>query len=108
MIARPTITYGPGDERGMLPRAVKLMARGLRWFPGDGQNRIHLLHIDDLVRGLVLLGGEGDGIYVFGGPEATPAGAIFELLAEGAGIRAPTFGVPVPVARLVAATPPTC
>ena len=102
VIARPTITYGPGDERGMLARAVKLMARGMRWFPGDGRNRIHLLHVDDLVRGLVLLGGQGDGIYVFGGPEATSAGQIFALLAQGAGLRPPAFGLPVAAVRIVA------
>ena len=102
VIARPTITYGPGDERGMFARAVKLMARGMRWFPGDGRNRIHLLHVDDLVRGLVLLGERGDGIYLFGGPEATPAGRIFTLLAEGAGVRPPAFGLPVPAVRVVA------
>jgi nucleoside-diphosphate-sugar epimerase len=102
VIARPTITYGPGDDRGMLARAVKLMARGVRWFPGDGRNRIHLLHVDDLVRALVLLGERGDGIYVLGGPEAIPAGRIFTLLAEGAGMRPPTFGLPVPAVRMVA------
>ena len=100
--ARPTITYGPGDERGMLPRAVKLMARGLRWFPGDGRNRIHLLHVDDLVRGLLLLGERGDGVYVLGGTTATPVARIFGLLADGAGLRAPSFGLPAPALRVVA------
>ncbi len=102
VIARPTITYGPGDERGMLARAVKLMSRGVRWFPGDGTNRIHLLHVDDLVTGLVLLGEKGDGTYVFGGPEATPVARIFELLANGAGLQPPRFGLPAAPARLFA------
>jgi len=101
-IARPTITYGPGDERGMLARAVRLMARGVRWFPGDGQNRIHLLHVDDLVHGLVLLAGKGAGVYVFAGPEATPVERIFELLAAGAGLKPPRFGLPIAPARIVA------
>ncbi len=101
VIVRPTITYGPGDEHGMLPRAVKLMNRGVRWFPGDGRNRIHLLHVDDLVRALVLLGHRGDGIYVLGGPEATPAARIFEGLAQGARLRSPSFGVPAAAARFL-------
>jgi nucleoside-diphosphate-sugar epimerase len=101
-IARPTITYGPGDERGMLARAVRFMARGVRWFPGDGQNRIHLLHVDDLVRGLTLLGQKGAGVYVFAGPDATPVERIFELLAAGAGLKPPRFGLPASPARLVA------
>ena len=101
-IARPTITYGPGDGRGMLARAVRLMARGVRWFPGDGQNRIHLLHVDDLVHGLVLLGDKGAGVYVFAGPEATPVERIFGLLAAGAGLKPPRFGLPIAPARAVA------
>lgn len=101
-IARPTITYGPGDARGMLARAVGLMARGVRWFPGAGENRIHLLHVDDLVRGLVLLGEKGAGVYVFAGPDATPVARIFGLLAAGAGLKPPRFGLPVGPARLVA------
>lgn len=102
VIARPTITYGPGDERGMLSRGVKLMARGVRWFPGDGRNRIHLLHVDDLVRALLLLGDAGAGVFVLGGPEATPTSRIFGLLAAGAGLAPPVFGLPAPAVRLVA------
>ncbi|MDQ2826870.1 MAG: NAD(P)-dependent oxidoreductase, partial [Actinomycetota bacterium] len=49
VVARPTITYGPDDGKGMLARAYNMMRRGARWFPGDGTNRIHLLHVDDLV-----------------------------------------------------------
>ncbi|HEX2118616.1 MAG TPA: NAD(P)-dependent oxidoreductase [Acidimicrobiales bacterium] len=101
-IARPTITYGPGDEKGMLSRAVRLMSWGVRWFPGDGRNRIHLLHVDDLVRGLVALGNRGAGVYVLGGPEATPVGRIFALLAEGAGLPAPSFRLPAWPVRLLA------
>lgn len=102
VVARPTITYGPGDTQGMLARAEKLLRRGLRWFPGDGTNRIHLLHVDDLVRGLVLLGEKGDGVYVLGGPSATPVRRIFELLADGAGVRPPTFGLPPGLVRPLA------
>ncbi|MCA1656906.1 MAG: class I SAM-dependent methyltransferase, partial [Actinobacteria bacterium] len=99
VIARPTITYGPGDTQGMLARAVRLMSQGVRRFPGDGTNRIHLIHVDDLVRALVLLGTDGDGIFVLGGPEATPVATILGLLAEGAGLPAPSFGLPTSILR---------
>jgi nucleoside-diphosphate-sugar epimerase len=102
VVARPTITYGPGDTRGMLARGEKLLRRGVRWFPGDGTNRIHLLHVDDLVRALVALGQRGDGVYVLGGPSATPVRRIFELLADGAGVRPPRFGMPPGLVRAVA------
>jgi nucleoside-diphosphate-sugar epimerase len=99
VVARPTITYGPGDTRGMLARAERFLHRGARWFPGDGTNRIHLLHVDDLVRALLLLGDQGDGIYVLGGPSATPVRRILGLLAEGAGAKPPSFGVPPGLVR---------
>lgn len=102
VIARPTITYGPGDTGGMLARAVRFMARGVRRFPGDGRNRIHLLHVDDLVPALRRLGEQGEGVYVLGGPSATPVARIFELLARGAGLPSPRFGLPAGPARLVA------
>ena len=102
VVARPTITYGPGDDKGMLARAYNLMRRGARWFPGDGANRIHLLHVDDLVRGMVLLGEKGDGVYVLGGPDATPVRRILELLAEGAGTERPSFGLPPALFRPLA------
>lgn len=102
VVARPTITYGPGDDKGMLARAYNLMRRGARWFPGDGANRIHLLHVDDLVRALVILGDTGDGVYVLGGPSATPVRRILECLAEGAGTEPPSFGLPAALFRPLA------
>lgn len=102
VIARPTITYGPGDESGMLARAVAMMRKGVRWFPGDGRNRVHLTHIDDLVAGLVLLGGSGTGTYVIAGPEAIPIRRIFELVATGAALPRPYFGIPTRLVRPVA------
>jgi len=99
VVARPTITYGPGDTGGMLARAERFLHRGARWFPGDGTNRIHLLHVDDLVRALLLLGVTGDGVYVLGGPSATRVKRILELLADGAGTTPPRFGVPPGLVR---------
>ena len=103
VVARTTIAYGPGDTGGMLPRAVRLLRRGVRWFPGDGANRIHLVHVDDLVAGLSLLGHTGSGVFLFGGPEAAPMGRILTLLAEGAGLPAPRFTLPGSALRPVAA-----
>lgn len=102
VVARPTITYGPGDDKGMLARAYNLMRRGARLFPGDGSNRIHLVHVQDLVAALVILGGTGDGVYVLGGPSATPVRRILELLAQGAGTEGPAFGLPATVVRPLA------
>ena len=94
VVARSTIVYGQGDADGMLARVARLLSRHVRWFPGDGQNRVHLVHVDDLVRALLLLSERGDGVYLLGGPEAAPIRHILELLADGAGLPRPMFGVP--------------
>ncbi|HEX2192761.1 MAG TPA: NAD-dependent epimerase/dehydratase family protein [Acidimicrobiales bacterium] len=103
VVARTTIVYGPGDVNGMVPRVVRLLQKGVRWFPGSGRNRIHLLHVDDLVAGLPMLNERGSGVFVFGGPEAVPLERIVTLLAEGAGLRPPRFGLPAPALLPVAA-----
>ena len=56
VIARSTIVYGSGDRDGMLARVARLLARHVRWLPGDGANRVHLIHVDDLVAALLLPG----------------------------------------------------
>jgi hypothetical protein len=86
----------------MLTRVHRLLRRAVPVLPGTGDNRIHLTHVDDVVAGLVLLGDNGDGIFVLAGPEAAPVRRIFGLLAEGAGLPAPRFAVPGPVLRPVA------
>jgi nucleoside-diphosphate-sugar epimerase len=103
VVARTTIVYGPGDTGGMLPRAVRLLQRGLPRFPGDGRNRIHLTHIDDLTAGLSRLARKGTGVFLFAGPEAASMARILTLLAEGAGLPPPSFGIPSALLRPLAA-----
>lgn len=103
VVVRPTITYGMGDRNGMLARCLSLLA-ARRPFPGDGSNRIHLTHVDDLVEALLRVGDTGTGVYLVGGPTATPLRRILELLADGAGTPPPRFGVPPALLRPVART----
>ncbi len=102
VVVRPTITYGVGDTHGMLARAHALLKRGIRTFPGKGDNRIHLTHVDDLTAALLCAGESGDGVFLVAGPSATPVRQIFGLLAEGAGLAAPSFKVPAGLVRSVA------
>ena len=102
VVVRPTITYGVDDHQGMLARAYRLMRRGVRRFPGTGENRIHLTHVDDVVAGLVLVADRGEGVYLLAGPSAAPVRKLFTLLAEGAGLPAPSFGLPAGLIRPLA------
>jgi len=95
-VARPTAIYGPGDTR--LLKMFRMIAR--RRFPliGGGENYYHMVYIDDLVRGLRLLGthpravGE---VFILGGER-------YEKLRELAAMIAAAAGVPAPWVRLPA------
>lgn len=50
---RPAAVYGPGDKE-MLP-IFRLMARGITPVPGSVDNRISLIHVDDLVGAILAL-----------------------------------------------------
>jgi nucleoside-diphosphate-sugar epimerase len=102
VVVRPTIVYGEGDTRGMLARAARLLERGVRRFPGTGTNRIHLLHVDDAVAGLRLVGRGGAGVYLLAGPEPATMARVLGLLADGAGLPAPEFGMPAGALRAAA------
>lgn len=54
-IIRPVLVYGEGDRQQMVFRMAEQF-RGPAFFcPGNGQNRMHFIFIDDLVNGLVLM-----------------------------------------------------
>lgn len=56
-IIRPTIVYGPGDDQsGMMVKFIKLIKNHFFMTIGSGENRLHLIYIDDLVKGFLLAG----------------------------------------------------
>jgi dihydroflavonol-4-reductase len=95
-IARPSGIYGPGDHR--LLKLFRGVARR-RWFTlGRGEIYYHLTYIDDLVAGFRLLGehrAAANRVYILAGGEVTTLNALVGLVAEGAGVPAPTRHLPV-------------
>jgi len=95
-IARPTGIYGPGDRR--LLRLFRGVARR-RWVTlGSGKIHYHLTFIDDLVEGLRLCGvhpAAANRIYILAGGEVTTLNELVDLVAEGAGVPAPGWHLPV-------------
>ena len=95
-IARPTGIYGPGDRR--LLRLFRGVARR-RWFTlGDGEIYYHLTFIDDLVDGFRLCGthpAAANRTYILAGGEVTTLNALVALVADVAGVPAPTRHLPV-------------
>ena len=95
-IARPTGIYGPGDRR--LLKLFRGVARGRFPILGSGDIYYHLTYIDDLVEGLRRCGEEPGGAgrtYILAGGEVTTLNALVSLIAEVAGVKAPTLHLPV-------------
>lgn len=47
-ILRPTVIYGPGDDK-FLPKVVENLRSGKARIIGTGRNRVDLVHVDDVV-----------------------------------------------------------
>ncbi len=82
-VARPASVYGPGDLRFL--KLFKAIRRG--WFVmlGKGEVLLHLVYLDDVVRGLRLLetSPDADGeVFILAGPQARPLNDITALIAD--------------------------
>ena len=94
-VARPTAIYGPGDTR--LLKLFQMVARQRFPLVGGGENYYHTVHVDDLVRGLRLLGthtravGE---IFILGGESYLKLSELTALIAEAARVPAPRLRLP--------------
>lgn len=77
-VVRPPIVFGPGD-RGVLEMFRSIAAWGIHFVPSRGNRSISLVHVDDLVEGLLLAaangerlpehGTLGEGVYFMAGDE---------------------------------------
>ncbi len=95
-IARPTGIYGPGDRR--LLKLFRGVARGRFPMLGRGDIYYHLTYIDDLVEGFRRCAEEPGGAgrtYILAGGEVTTLNELVGLIADVAGVKAPTLHLPV-------------
>lgn len=94
-VARPTAIYGPGDRR--LLKLFTMIARRRFVVLGRGDIFYHMVHIDDLVRGLRLLGSHprapGE-VFILGGERYYTLREIANLIAEAEGVPAPWLRLP--------------
>jgi uncharacterized protein YbjT (DUF2867 family) len=106
VVLRPSIVYGPGDHSMTYFRW--LAALPITPVPGDGRYRVQPLHVDDLVRALVMAveREEWAGLAVdVGGAAALTFDALLDELARGSGRRrAKKLHIPWALMRLIAAT----
>jgi nucleoside-diphosphate-sugar epimerase len=94
-VARPTAIYGPGDMR--LLKMFRLIADGRFVILGFRDIYYHMVHVDDLVSGLRLLGEHPQAVgevFILGGERYYKLRAIVDLIARAVGTRPPRWRLP--------------
>jgi nucleoside-diphosphate-sugar epimerase len=103
-IVRPTVIYGPGDDK-FLPRLADNLRSGRARIVGSGRNTVDLIHVDDavdfLARGLTDRRAVG-GVYNLTHPANPTWNEFVALVAETLGVPPPRRHLPYPVALVVA------
>ncbi|HET7426964.1 MAG TPA: NAD-dependent epimerase/dehydratase family protein [Gemmatimonadales bacterium] len=94
-VARPTAIYGPGDRR--LLKLFSMIARRRFVVLGTGDIFYHMVHVDDLVRGLRLLAthprAPGE-VFILGGERYYTLREIAAMIAEAEGVPPPWLRLP--------------
>lgn len=76
-VVRPPIVFGPGD-RGVLEMFRPIARWGIHVVPGWGERRFSLVHVDDLVEGLLLVAQKGERL----DPHGSPGRGIYYVACE--------------------------
>ena len=108
VVLRLAAVYGPG-MKGNYPSLMRVLRRGVRVLPGDGQNRRTLVHVSDAARAFVLAaaGGVPPGTYNLTDGQVHRFDAVVRSLQEVAGRRPGMCYVPAPVVRGALRVPET-
>jgi dihydroflavonol-4-reductase len=100
VIVNPTYMFGPRDARpssgGMIVKIVQ------RKVPGWTEGYNNFVDVRDVARGMLAAwqkGRRGER-YILGGHDMTYR-AVFEQIAEVAGVKPPRFRIPIPIAKLI-------
>ena len=110
-IVRPPIVFGPGD-RGTLQMFRPIARLGIHVVPGWGERRFSLIHVTDLVEGLLLAaekgerlhpgGAPGQGVYFMAAQDEPTYAQLGAALAIALGKKSATLvHLPGPLVRLV-------
>ena len=104
-VVRPGAIWGPGDPN-VVPRIVRLLRRGAMPYVGGGRNLVGLVHVENLVRGLLLAGSvpaaAGEVFHLTDGEEIAAREAI-DGIADALGVPRPRVSLPFPLVLAAAA-----
>lgn len=102
-VVRPVITYGPRDTWGMVPKLCALIRAKRYLTVGRGENRVHLIYVDDLVDGIVRAAGTPGTLgrtYILSGENPVTINRLVGIVSAALGVKVPSFHVPEAPARL--------
>lgn len=100
-IVRPPIVFGPGD-RGVLEIFRPIARWGLHIVPGRGDLRLSMIHVNDLVEGLMLAAEKGERL----SEASVPGHGVYFIAGDGEDI--PTYvQLGKTIAEALARKPPT-
>ncbi len=103
MVRAPAI-YGPGFTDGFF-QVIALLKKGKMIVVGDGKNHIPLIHVDDVVRALLLALGNrkiSRDAFIVSSGEALTQEQTLKIVAEELGVPAPSKHVPIALAYVLA------
>jgi len=87
VVVRLAFVYGVGGSYG-LNLLIEMIVKGrLRFVVGNGKNYIHPIHVEDLVRALVLAMEKGEGIYIAANEKPIRLRDFIDLVAKFSGRR---------------------
>ncbi|MBN1239177.1 MAG: NAD-dependent epimerase/dehydratase family protein [Gammaproteobacteria bacterium] len=95
-IFRPGSIYGEGDLRFL--KLFKAIRKGRFMMIGSGSVRLHLVHVDDLVQGIMLCGSKPEAlgqIFILAGPDAPTLNELTAEAAAAMGVAPPRIRIPV-------------
>ena len=100
-VLRPAIVYGPEDTHSGIFSLFRAIARRRFRIIGGGQNRMHMLYVDNLIDAFLLALERESSIgrdYNIGDAVAPSFRAVCKAIAREQGVRFPRLGVPVWIA----------
>jgi nucleoside-diphosphate-sugar epimerase len=101
-VLRSPAVYGENIDPGICP-FLDLMERGKMNIIGDGNNRVHWIHINDVIQALLLAGrSRKKGVYLVAGKEVYTQRALVGLLARHLHVMAPRHRTSIAVANMSA------
>ena len=103
-IVRPVITYGPGDN-GMVYKLINMINKNRYLTVGNGQNRVHLCYIDDLINGFLLVLNNKKAFgqtYCFCGPRPITINDLVKIISNLLNKRVSAIHIPRFIAKIIA------